>query len=187
MKLNEKIQYYRKQSRLSQEALAAQVGVSRQAVSKWELGDAVPEVDKLMALAKAFGVTTDALLSPDPPAPEPPQPERHETGGPSHRRDIGRLDWLIQRYGWLAGVYVALSGLGITFVGGLARYSFGKMYRFAMGTSFSSGWGSTSLPDATSAIRLPLTIATVILVAGLLITVSGVLLAVVLYRKGRKK
>ncbi len=38
MKLNEKIAYYRRDKRLSQEELAAQVGVSRQAVSKWELG-----------------------------------------------------------------------------------------------------------------------------------------------------
>ena len=38
MKLNEKIVWYRRQKKLSQEELAAQVGVSRQAVSKWELG-----------------------------------------------------------------------------------------------------------------------------------------------------
>ena len=38
MKLNEKILYYRKAAKLSQEELAAQVGVPRQAVSKWELG-----------------------------------------------------------------------------------------------------------------------------------------------------
>ena len=63
MKLNEKIYYYRKRAKLSQEELAAQVGVSRQAVSKWELGDATPELDKLAALAKAFRVTADELLS----------------------------------------------------------------------------------------------------------------------------
>lgn len=38
MKLNEKISYYRREQKMSQEELAAQVGVSRQAVSKWELG-----------------------------------------------------------------------------------------------------------------------------------------------------
>ncbi|MFG6352401.1 MAG: helix-turn-helix domain-containing protein, partial [Oscillospiraceae bacterium] len=68
VKLNEKILYYRKAARLSQEELAARVGVSRQAVSKWELGDATPEVDKLLALAKVFGVTTDELLSEAEPA-----------------------------------------------------------------------------------------------------------------------
>ena len=42
MKLNEKIAYYRRAKRMSQEELAAQAGVSRQAVSKWELGEAAP-------------------------------------------------------------------------------------------------------------------------------------------------
>ena len=58
MKLNEKIAYYRREKKLSQEELAAQVGVSRQAVSKWELGDASPDVNKLLALSKAFGIST---------------------------------------------------------------------------------------------------------------------------------
>lgn len=41
MKLNEKIAWYRREKKLSQEELAARVGVSRQAVSKWELGDSL--------------------------------------------------------------------------------------------------------------------------------------------------
>ena len=57
MKLNEKIAYYRRQGKLSQEELAARVGVSRQAVSKWELGEAAPDINKLLALARAFDVT----------------------------------------------------------------------------------------------------------------------------------
>ena len=81
MKLSEKILYYRKKAGLSQEELAGRVGVSRQAVSKWELGDAAPEVDKLRALAREFGVTVDELLSEEAPrepeqAPPPPPPRR---------------------------------------------------------------------------------------------------------------
>ena len=49
MKLHEKIAWYRRQAKLSQEELAARVGVSRQAVSRWEMDGAVPEVDKLIA------------------------------------------------------------------------------------------------------------------------------------------
>ena len=63
MKLNEKILYCRKRLGLSQEALAERIGVSRQAVSKWETGDAEPEISKLRSLAQVFGVTTDWLLS----------------------------------------------------------------------------------------------------------------------------
>lgn len=65
MKLHEKISYYRKKTGLSQEALSEKIGVSRQAVSKWETGDALPEVTKLKALAELFGVTVDFLLDED--------------------------------------------------------------------------------------------------------------------------
>ncbi len=43
MKLSEKIQYYRKKAGMSQDALAELVGVSRQAISKWELGETIAE------------------------------------------------------------------------------------------------------------------------------------------------
>ena len=62
MKLHEKIAVYRKKCGLSQETLAEKIGVSRQAVSKWETGDALPEITKLKSLAECFGVTVDFLL-----------------------------------------------------------------------------------------------------------------------------
>ncbi len=62
MKLHEKIYNLRKKEGLSQEALAEKLGVSRQSVSKWETGEAMPEVGKLLSLSKLFGVTTDYLL-----------------------------------------------------------------------------------------------------------------------------
>ena len=63
MKLHEKIYNLRKKEGLSQEALAEKLGVSRQSVSKWETGEATPEVGKLLAISKLFGVTTDYLLN----------------------------------------------------------------------------------------------------------------------------
>ena len=63
MNLSEKIQLCRKRAGLSQEALAEKLNVSRQAVSKWETDAAEPELSKLRALAAAFGVTADWLLS----------------------------------------------------------------------------------------------------------------------------
>jgi transcriptional regulator with XRE-family HTH domain len=73
MTLGERIQTCRKRAGLSQEALAEQLGVSRQAVSKWELDSAQPDLDKVVALARLFGITTDALLLGEEaaPAPEP--------------------------------------------------------------------------------------------------------------------
>ena len=63
MTLHEKIYILRKKNGLSQEALAENLGVSRQSVSKWETGEATPEVNKLLSLSKLFGVTTDYLLN----------------------------------------------------------------------------------------------------------------------------
>lgn len=62
MELSEKILTLRKGSGLTQEQLAEKIDVSRQAVSKWESGQAVPEPDKIVALSIAFDVTTDYLL-----------------------------------------------------------------------------------------------------------------------------
>lgn len=53
----------RKQSGLSQESLAAKLGVSRQAISKWERAEASPDTDNLIALAELYGMTLDQLLS----------------------------------------------------------------------------------------------------------------------------
>lgn len=62
MTLGEKITDLRKKRGLSQEDLAITLGVSRQAVSKWELGDTMPDTDKIIALADYFDVMTDWLL-----------------------------------------------------------------------------------------------------------------------------
>ena len=52
----------RKQAGLSQEALAEQLGVSRQAVSKWERSESSPDTDNLIALEQLYGVSLDDLL-----------------------------------------------------------------------------------------------------------------------------
>lgn len=54
---------YRKKHQLSQEELAAKIGVSRQAVSKWERAEASPDTDNLILLAQIYGVTLDELLT----------------------------------------------------------------------------------------------------------------------------
>lgn len=61
--LSEKIYKLRRKSGLSQEQLAEKIGVSRQAISKWEGGSSTPELDKLMALSEFFNLTIDELTS----------------------------------------------------------------------------------------------------------------------------
>ena len=60
--LAERIQSLRKERNWSQEQLGEQVGVSRQAVSKWEAGTAVPDVENCLALSRAFGIPIGVLL-----------------------------------------------------------------------------------------------------------------------------
>ncbi|MCI8818369.1 MAG: helix-turn-helix transcriptional regulator [Oscillibacter sp.] len=59
--LSEKIYVLRRKNGLSQEQLAEKIGVSRQAISKWEGGHSTPELDKLKALSDCFHVTIDEL------------------------------------------------------------------------------------------------------------------------------
>ena len=62
MTMGEKILNMRKARGWSQEELAERVGVSRQAVSRWESGTAKPDVDKIIAICDLFGVSADYLL-----------------------------------------------------------------------------------------------------------------------------
>ena len=62
---------YRKKMGLSQEELAEKLGVSRQAVSKWERAEASPDTDNLILLSQIYGVTLDELLNKNPDDREP--------------------------------------------------------------------------------------------------------------------
>lgn len=63
--LSEKLYQLRKKSGLSQEQLAEQLNVSRQAISKWESGSAFPESEKLIIISNYFGISVDYLLKDD--------------------------------------------------------------------------------------------------------------------------
>ena len=62
MNFAENLQILRKKHGLTQEGLAEIMGVSRQAVSKWEQGEGYPEAEKLLILADRFGVSIDGLM-----------------------------------------------------------------------------------------------------------------------------
>lgn len=71
MNLGERIARLRREQGWSQEELAQQLGVSRQSVSKWESGQSVPDLDKVLRLSEIFGVSTDYLLKEPLPAEVP--------------------------------------------------------------------------------------------------------------------
>ena len=65
MSLGEKIQQLRKAKGFSQEQLADNLNVSRQAISKWETDQSSPDIEKILAISKVFSISTDELLEND--------------------------------------------------------------------------------------------------------------------------
>lgn len=210
MKLHEKIYYYRKKAGLSQDALAEKLGVSRQAISKWETAESVPETGKLAALASALGITVDWLLS---------EAEPEETRGPD--TDAGCFTWdgetqsqprsqapdwvenlprflrsAARRWGWLIGVYIAISGLPFTIIGALATFISNSMLS-DFGSSFGGMFGPTievngvQVPIDGGSVGMvqsnPVAIfGTVIMIIGIVLIIAGIVLAVFLKRKSRE-
>lgn len=88
--LSERIYRFRRKSGLSQEQLAEKVGVSRQAVSKWESGTSTPELEKLLALSECFQITLDELVKEDAADRDannvPPKPKAAKGSGLLERR-----------------------------------------------------------------------------------------------------
>ena len=217
MKLHEKIYYCRKRAGLSQEELSGRVGVSRQAVSKWETGESVPETGKLAALAAALGVTVDWLLSED----EPEQPRYdygygggQAAGAEGEPESGGRpkggsaQDWVdtlprylrgfARRWGWLAGVYIALSGLPFVLIGAIAAAvsnrmfsSFGAFddFRSISGLGGMIEVGGITIPmEGSVTLSNPMApFAAALIIIGAVLIVSGTVLAVVLKRKSAGK
>ena len=62
MEFHNKLYNLRKQKGLSQEELANRLNVSRQTISKWEVGDATPDMEKLIAISDMFGISLDELV-----------------------------------------------------------------------------------------------------------------------------
>lgn len=206
MKLNEKIFDLRKKAGLSQEALAEKLGVSRQAVSKWETGESVPELAKLVLIAKTFGVTTDWLLSEEGETADEPS-ESNDTPANNWVESIpGVIGKLCKKYGWLFGVYVAIAGGILTMFGVSAKLilksfsdtAFDMVYGFGGTTSYggsipaglfddsftSYAPGMNMIDNSMSGMN---TIFTLILILGIILIIAGIVLAVWLKRKGSGK
>lgn len=69
--LGERLSLLRRENKLSQEALAERLGVSRQAISKWEREECAPDTENLIALSEIYGITLDELLNGENTKDEP--------------------------------------------------------------------------------------------------------------------
>ena len=77
MDFGQKLKEIRKNEGLSQEQLAEKIGVSRQAITKWETGRGLPDIENMMILAEIFKTTLDELVSQDMPQSTPKTPVYH--------------------------------------------------------------------------------------------------------------
>lgn len=207
MALGEKISTLRKKAGLSQVDLADKFSVSRQAVSKWETGEAVPEIAKLVALAREFGVSVDYLVSDDaaPSGPEQPAPQVSPQSAPEKRT----LRNILRRLGWRTGVYTAFGGTILSGIGVLMHYIDNRIFesfmsQFSSFTPFSihsdiEDFVSLNLDTGkhmTVGFVVPLQelrelyaagnpvvmIGSILTWGGLALAIAGIVLAVVLYR-----
>ena len=119
MELAEKLMGLRKERGLSQEELADRLGVSRQAVSRWEQGATYPDVPNLRKLTQVFGVSADYLIGGGAAGERKEEPASEA----SPKRSF---DWRANRFLIVSGIWLiaalsflmaALNSLNITYVG----------------------------------------------------------------------
>lgn len=100
MAISNRLYELRRKSGLSQEQLAEQLNVSRQAISKWESGQSVPESEKLLLISDYFKVSLDYLMKEEVPEPEPVPTKQEEAPAPEGRRER-----------WIVGMIFCIGGL----------------------------------------------------------------------------
>lgn len=178
MNIHKKIAFYRRKCALSQEALAEKIGVSRQAVSKWETGDALPETSKLKALADYFGVTVDFLLDDNEEtftADKSDYGVSEQTPSQSKPSGIDKFDcWIdtlperlmpfFKKYGWIGGIILAVIGAYNTVIriaGCFTAFT-------AAGQFINIGMGGVTVPVILSSFVSVLT--------GIAMTVCGIII-----------
>ena len=155
MNISDKILKLRKEKGLSQEALAEALGVSRQSVSKWESGAALPDTDKIIAMSELFGVSTDYILKDDPsetfiPTPDEPVeiPPAEEVKPMKKKKRNGKGKKIIKITAAILALCIAVTAVAIPMYYGGIREAWwelngGKIkypYVFVHGLG---GWGES--------------------------------------------
>ncbi len=180
MNFAERILYCRKKALLSQEELANKLGVSRQAVSKWETGESIPDMNNLAALAEIFQVSLDWLIKGEE---KQPCEEAPKGKAPFEERLPKFLGNMVKRFGWLAGVRMAIAGAMFLFVGVIANVSVKSMF------SNRGGFAGSFFEEQFSSFAQnnPVTVMSYFIMGlGIVILVCGVVLTIVLKKKSKE-
>jgi len=124
--LGDKIHHLRKVKGLSQEELASQLTVSRQAISKWELGESVPDTENVVQLSKTFNVSTDYLLNDEYEGDKdiPAVKLSSENIKAKYRKVIKRISILLISTGMLGVCVLLFSSTNTTFSAGIGNIEF---------------------------------------------------------------
>lgn len=163
MEFNEKLVYLRKTKGMSQEQLAEQVDVTRQSVSKWELGESMPDIDKLIILSKLFAIPIDSMVD-NSKGLEIPQGEAKHS-----------IFQVAKQKGYLIGYFVMGYG-GLQLAASLfASFMFKQML-------VPEGFGLT-LNDLPAQMKMPLYLTNIVSMISLIIIAAGFVLTRYLKKK----
>ena len=141
MTFGEKLYELRKNSAMSQDVLAEKLEVTRQSVSKWERDEAFPETDKVIRIARIFGVTTDYLLRDE-------ETSRNQAPPPYTADHMSRLERAIRRHGYKGGYLLIASGILIC----LFSIALRLLYPAIAGAGMDSFWEIADSMQSTSGI-----------------------------------
>lgn len=181
MKFGEKLQLLRKQKGMSQEQIALQIGVSRQSVSKWELGDSLPDTDKIVLLSKVFAVTTDYLLF---------EEETHAFSQVEEKDiNISREECtetlpnfilrLVKTKGYIGGYIIAGYAAFALIISRFAHFAFKKMLMPPEGFGFEAY-------EMPTQMKIPLYFTNLISIITIVFIILGIGLGIYLKRKSDK-
>lgn len=172
MTFGEKLQKLRQREGMSQDALAELLDVSRQAVSRWERDETMPETEKVLRISQCFHVTTDYLLKDD--APEQPDGGKKRTVADRMERLASTKGYLL---GWLLVVWGGLDLVRILWsfllVHGMLGLGADMNLLDILALLTDKGPGTISATLAVGAFGLPLLYAALKITAGILVVRFG--------------
>lgn len=174
MTLGSKIQKLRKEKGLSQEKLATEIGVSRQAVSKWELDESSPDTAKIVAISQLFEVSTDYLLGNEMESKEGSVTTIELT----KNHQFSFIERIIKEKGDMAGYIFAGYAVALLIMTRFANYIFGSMIEPP------EGFGVT-MADLPFTVKAPSFVTDALSILAILFIIGGVAFA--WYFKGRNK
>lgn len=134
MKLTTKLILQRKQKGMSQAQLAETIHVTRQAVSRWEVGDAFPSIDNLRLLSQLYGLPMEYFLDEDREVPEQPAALAESVDLKDHAKRLNWRPWVI-----LTVVIIVLLVAALVAVIGRNEYKSGNIQIDTI--DVSSDWG----------------------------------------------